>query len=641
MTELVGSRRLGDLSEFVEDAIDQILLREEEIGFFAWVRAEAPRRFPEDFARLPGEQAARATAFNIARQLWNEVPLPGAGYRVRPIPPPERNTRCPCGSGKKYKRCCGAASGNRLGAPFTIEDGWVAVLLRRPLEEVAQASAEGRVPRALAPSIAEYLLEVGAPQTALALLAPLFTEPGRLTERDAPAIEPLIDTLDALELYEEKERLVERLLRVTLPPPVRLALWESVGRSFASQRETGRAWEAVEQIRRVDPDSPVLGGMEVILLLEENRLIEAADRAAEGLRRHQSTPGLSQEAVLLLRETVRDAAGARRRLLLGGAVFAVERLEALASAAFARPIRPYGVRIREDGSGSARLAPPEDLIAVEKTWMAATDFIDWDETGEDEEDREEEGAEAWNLDPELDGGEEDDEENRWVDEEDDLFADALKTELWLNWLSANPQAFDSLRFLVDLADHLFGLVLKLPELQETLVRPLVNRGLAILEATLAQAPHVTLPGELEENLPALEVFNISAYLSGERLPAIEPLDRILRLDPDDNLGVRGDLGRAYLHSGEPRKALNLAVRFPDDDVPYLSFSKVIALHRLGRSEETLAALDEAVERFPFTAAALAEANSLSSGLLLDLWRDEEELWQHLRERVPADRLIED
>lgn len=638
MTELVGGRRLRDLSAFVEDAIDQILLREEEIGFFAWVRAEAPRRFPEDFAHLPGEPAARATAFNIARQLWNEVPLPGAGYRVRPIPSPERNTRCPCGSGKKYKRCCGAASGNRLDAPFTVGDGWAAVLLRKSLEEVAQVSAEGRVPRALAPSIAEYLLEVGAPQTALALLAPLFTEPGRLTERDAPAIEPLIDTLDALELYEEKERLVERL-RLTLPPPLLLTLWESVGPSFAAQGETGRAWEAVEQIRRVDPDSPVLGGMEVVLLLEENRLTEAADRAAEGLRRHQRKPGLNQAAVLLLRETVRDAAGARRRLLLGGAVFAVERLEALASAAFARPIRPYGVRIREDGSGSARLAPPEDLIAVEKTWMAATDFIDWDETGEDEEDGEEEGAEAWNLDPEVDDDEDDD--DRWVDEENDLFADALKTELWLNWLSANPQAFDSLRFLVDLADYLFGLVLKLPELQETLVRPLVNRGLAILEATLAQAPHVTLPGELEENLPALEALNISAYLSGERLPTVESLERILRLDPNDNLGMRGDLGRAYLHSGEPRKALNLAVRFPDDDVPYLSFSKVIALHRLGCTEETLAALDEAVERFPFTAVALAEANSLFSELLLDLWREEEELWQHLRERVPADRLIED
>jgi hypothetical protein len=26
---------------------------------------------------------------------------------VREVPKPKRNTRCPCGSGLKYKRCCG------------------------------------------------------------------------------------------------------------------------------------------------------------------------------------------------------------------------------------------------------------------------------------------------------------------------------------------------------------------------------------------------------------------------------------------------------------------------------------------------------------------------------------------------------
>jgi hypothetical protein len=57
MTQRIGEEAIEDLIGFVEDAIDQILAREDEIEFFAWVRAEAPRRFEEDFARLPGELA--------------------------------------------------------------------------------------------------------------------------------------------------------------------------------------------------------------------------------------------------------------------------------------------------------------------------------------------------------------------------------------------------------------------------------------------------------------------------------------------------------------------------------------------------------------------------------------------------------
>ncbi len=34
----------------------------------------------------------------------------------RPSTAPGRNARCPCGSGRKYKRCCGAATGPRSGA---------------------------------------------------------------------------------------------------------------------------------------------------------------------------------------------------------------------------------------------------------------------------------------------------------------------------------------------------------------------------------------------------------------------------------------------------------------------------------------------------------------------------------------------
>jgi hypothetical protein len=46
-----------------------------------------------------------------ANRLWVRVPgpltpEPSARTPVTRAPRPERNARCPCGSGKKYKRCC-------------------------------------------------------------------------------------------------------------------------------------------------------------------------------------------------------------------------------------------------------------------------------------------------------------------------------------------------------------------------------------------------------------------------------------------------------------------------------------------------------------------------------------------------------
>lgn len=644
MTQRIGEEALEDLIGFVEDAIDQILLREDENEFLAWVRAEAPRRFEEDFARLSGEQAVRATVFEIARELWNKVPLPGFGYRIRPIPSPERNDRCPCGSGQKHKRCCGAASGARLVMPLTVEDGWRFVLLRRPPEEVARISSEGLVPRAFVPRMADHFLEIEEPEAALALLEPFFEEPERLTERDAPAVEALIDAYDALELHDRKEKAIARL-RAALPPPLRLVLWESLGPSFAAQGETGRARDAAEQIRRVDPDSPVLGGMEVMLLLEENRLTEAADRARDALRRHQRNPGLSREALALLRETAADPAAGRRQMLLGDMRESVDSLEKLVSDLEARPIRPYAMRTEEFVGW---LLAPDDLAMIEDQWVAATIGVEWERPEEPDEEGEPEGEAGDDLEQdEEDGGiwnfvSDEEDEVGWFDEE--MWA-SDRTNPWLAWLGWTPQAFDSLLVLSNLATGALMLARREPALRETLLAPLVARGLAILDASLAGAPQVTaLPGGLDANVPALDLLDISARLSEPDLD-IKALERLLDLDPEDSLNVRDELALAYLRAGEPRKTLDLAAFYTgDEDTPYLAFAKVIALHRLQRTDEALAALDNALSDYPDTAylIATAEPASMIPDPLFTMWRSEEELWPRLRrwleEQPPEERV---
>lgn len=56
-----------------------------------------PKRFEDEY---PNEAALLRTAYNEGRKI-GRIHI---SHRVDPKP--GRNDPCPCGSGKKYKRCC-------------------------------------------------------------------------------------------------------------------------------------------------------------------------------------------------------------------------------------------------------------------------------------------------------------------------------------------------------------------------------------------------------------------------------------------------------------------------------------------------------------------------------------------------------
>ena len=67
-----------------------------------------PTVAPSLVAQMPPQEAAqRAIAYAMFREIWNRVPRPDHGWRPQPLPKPERNGPCPCGSGRKYKQCHG------------------------------------------------------------------------------------------------------------------------------------------------------------------------------------------------------------------------------------------------------------------------------------------------------------------------------------------------------------------------------------------------------------------------------------------------------------------------------------------------------------------------------------------------------
>ncbi|HEX9944362.1 MAG TPA: SEC-C domain-containing protein [Thermoanaerobaculia bacterium] len=491
---------------FLRDAVAEALESEDGGAFLAWMREEAPFRVPELFEELPDEQARRGLASELGRMLWNAIPLPDNGYRPRPLPRPERNDPCPCGSGRKYKRCCAEwADAVPVLDPEVL---WLLVIERLTLEEAEELGRSGKMPRALAGELATVFLDDGDAERALALVQPLFERPERLDERDAPALNALLEACDELELREEKQEAVDRLSR-KLEPGLRAVLWENLVRSHAVEGEMEQAWAALEKARKDDPESPALGPLEVSLLLAEGRTREAGERARSFRERFRRDPEAITEAGLeFLDKVAHDPAGAQLEFSLGKETAAgIRRLRELLADA-EPPSVVYEIAEVEGDPGAGQLVTPEALRQVEEVFAEVFQPVLLEVPGcEGEEDEED-------LDP-------------WEEEQ---------AERWLSFLLSHPAALDSVNVLGDVADAVVGLVTdRCGSLEIPLLRPLLDRGLTIVERSLAARPEIRrLPEDAETNASALVLLLAAAAQAnrlGEPERALELLKRIRVLNP--------------------------------------------------------------------------------------------------------------
>lgn len=502
-----------EIASFFRDAVAEALRTEDSAAFLDWVREEAPERTPELFEDLPDERARQGIASELGRTIWNGIPLPGNGFRPRPIARPERNDPCPCGSGAKYKKCCGEWAGSVPA--LDPELLWVFVVQELPLEKVEALGESGRVPRHLAGDIATGLLDEGDAERALALIQPLFQRPDRLDERDGAALNILLEAYDALDLYEEKQELVDQLSK-QLKPLLRAVLWEHLVRWHAMEGEMEEAWEALEKARKDDPESAALGPLEVSLLLAEGRTEEAGERARFFRERYRRNPGdLTEAGLEFLDKVAHDPEDAQLEFSIGKGVAAqIHELEALLAGA-RPPETVYGIQDVAGDPGAGRLVPPESLKELDLDWedafyeSAPEDFLDEDEEDDDEED-------DFLEDEETPEDFEDEDDEDFLDEDEDEEEldpwDEERAERWLGYLLDNPGALDSLETLEDLAHAVHGLVVdRFTFLDRPILRPLLDRALAILRQSLAAHPEVTrLPESFEPNGSALELIALAA-----------------------------------------------------------------------------------------------------------------------------------
>ncbi|HEV7506078.1 MAG TPA: SEC-C metal-binding domain-containing protein [Thermoanaerobaculia bacterium] len=512
--ETFDDATLNELETFFRDAIVLILEREESEPFLAWMREEAAVRMPRLFGRLPDEAARRSSASEFGRSLWNSVPLPGNGFRPRPVPNPERNDSCPCGSGLKYKKCCAPWAADLPS--FDPEGIWRLVVEALPLERVEALGQFGRVPRHLVGDLATSLLDDGDPERALALVQPMFEHLDRLDrldERDAAALNVFLESLADLDLMEEKAVAVERLAKA-LKPALRAVLWEDQVRHHAMEGELEEAWEALEKARKDDPESGALGPLEVSLLMSEGQTAEAGERARFFLDRARRDPEAITEAGReFLDKVAEDPESAQLEFSLGEEVKdGILRLQKLLTR-LEPPSAIYGIVPIDGDQGAGQLVPPGELRRAEEGWDEA--FFG------------PEPALDADLDAGLDEDEEDVEHDPWNEEE---------AARWLAYFPDEPTALDSLEVLEDLSHAVSELGLdQFPFLDRPLLKPILDRALTIVRQALAAHPEVVrLPEDAEPNGSALALIAAAAALAdrlGETDRGRELLEWLDVLDP--------------------------------------------------------------------------------------------------------------
>jgi len=572
----------AEFEGLLRDGVRLALATEDFVAALDQYRQRIRERAP-GFAALLPPGGERAIAFTMFREIWNCVPRPERGWTRLVLPKPERNAACPCGSGTKYKQCCGPLAN---ATPFGPTDTFS--LLAYVLETIPEAQFPTLPFRKLNPEeIAHAASEWkagGRSEAAIALLEALLTQGGKLDARHEDAFDELCDLyLDAG--HEDKRlALVERLMRAD-DKLLRAAALHRRATMHADAGEHARAWEAFKEAQRLDPDHPSLAHLELVLLANQNRYDEAQTRAAFWAKRLVKLGYADEPIVGMMEEVARDPEVLRDMMMgYGGDMEGgeaspgdVDRLEALIENL---PAPSCHYRLSPQAGAAGPLEPDAALAAIEQGWDAA----------------------YWQ------GG---DDRDPWEDTS------------WIDWLGAHPLAWQSFVVIEAVADIFEnGLFPEADEerldwMQETLL----DHAMALLRLTLTEqhATGCTLDWGWRENRPALGLLMLLIDIardSDEELPLLEWL---LALNPHDNSGHRQRLVHLYCERGRPADALALCERYPGDDLPGTLYGRVLALYLLEQHGDAVAALANAAQRLPKVlktlVAARPQAPQMTQGMV--------------------------
>ncbi|ANG61797.1 hypothetical protein A8C75_04425 [Marinobacterium aestuarii] len=569
------------LESLLQDAAREIFRVEDFELFSQWLRQNfdnycAPSMFDEGLA--PGTVAALTG--HLAREIWQFMPLPGNHFKPRPLPKLKPNDPCACGSGAKFKQCCQRLTGS---FSLTLESEQVWVFAIPALQEfglLEKAVASRQVPLEGLLEAAIELFDRQLYRKSAALLEPMValehaSKSGNLHDY---ALNLLCNCYDALGFHRKKRGLLDTLVEQAPKSVLRGGAWQRLACILMDEGDDKAAWQAFQKAQRDTPHSDSLGVLEVQLLMAGGRLSEIPPRA-EFWRRQLLRAGLYKDdpQVELLNGFMKDPVG--MMLQLSGAEELlelyrwIEQQQSRAVPAYQLEVMP----LEEPGAqpdSAAMLIELSSLKSVRSRWAKVCPLDTPSGTaphGFDE------------LDP-------------W---ESELF------DRWMGVLSRYPAAWDDLAILDDLAALLLDEQFWGDSAAQQLLERVLRRSHAILAAAVAEDTH--LPWAMQENRPALRALARLVSLlneTGRDAQAVELSEWIVRLNAEDNHGLRWELMDAYLMAGRDQDALALAQRYEEDMAPQTRYGKVLALFRTGDLAGAEAAVREAHADLPYVARYL-------------------------------------
>ena len=519
-------------------------------AFSDWFVGAVPHLAPALIAQaIEPDQFARV----LARAIYNITPLPNNAYAPRRLPAPGRNEPCFCGSGRKYKHCC---EGLEAGHAFPDINMLRYVLDALPVARFAELPGSRAGLDAVAHAAHEWDQE-GATLRAIALLEPWFAGDGPLDERHAPLFDVLMDLYLAAGKQKKRQALIQTALRRG-DRALQSTAWQRQAVMLADRDRHDDAMEAFRHAQVLAPNDPAMGFLEVSLLTGAGKLDLARERAKFWLARARRVdPPLSDEMFDILREAAADPAQA----MLGVGRMREPDLGRLIDLFSASPAPAKCYRLDRIDEGAVELRPVPELATAETRWREVFP----------------------QSKPPL---------TMLAIGDSTAFDDATP---WLDLLRAEPLLWQSLDVLDDLAMAVNALgVLGAPQRIEA---PLLERASALLRMAVEDDPLAQVPWGCVANRPALRCLAArlhAALESGDSAQALESAEwLVLRLNPNDNHGMRGTLARLYLAAGQAEQAIALTDRYPDDFTE-MSLNRVLALFMGQRRGEALTSFAEAV-----------------------------------------------
>jgi hypothetical protein len=555
-----------------------------------------------------GAESRRALCSVLFREIWNHVPRPDNGFRPLPMPKQERNSPCQCGSGKKFKQCCGRFAG---AAPF---DAQGLSLLKYVLEDLPQSAYETLPFRHLSAEelafVADQWLQEGHPDKVSFLLVPLLADLHKLDARHEAAFDMLGDAYLHLGMPEQREALVERMMTAG-DPTLKCAALHRRCTMLSDAGLWSEAWQAFAQAQRLQPDNPALSHLEVIMLAAEGKIERAQDRARFWLAR-LSRQGLVEEGDPLLDflRAMSENPAAALATIAGipddaDDIFGLndEWAFALIDLVEDLPEPECHYALHPESGNAGELEADQALRTLEQEWEEVFPLA--------------------------------------AEELDDL-SPSEDTE-WMDWLAANPLAWQSFRVLDDVVAFIDGAEVFAEDVEGEFAEKqdrLLAHAATLLETVIArnQAQGCRLEWGWLENRPALRL--LEGHIDrldddGERVRLLEWL--VTTLNPNDNQGQRENLARLLIILDRAADALALCGRYPDDGLGAMRYARVLALYRLGRLDEAALALAAARKERPKILKTLLAARPRMPDLDFDTEEinGDDEAWYYRMDWLPA------